>query len=157
MTRGNEGRALVTVSTHVDPIAAHIMRCRLEADGIAAFVAHEHHVSMDWLVSNALGGVKVQVAAQDAAAARQVVAAVESGAYALPDEDADAVACPRCGSARAGEDKRAWSVSLMSSFLLSIPLPFSRHRLRCLACGYAGPEQAFGAAPRSHAPGDGVP
>lgn len=30
------------------------------------------------------------------------------------------------------------------------------HRLQCLACGYAGPEQAFGAAPRSRAPGDGV-
>ena len=40
---------------------AHIFRLRLEAEGIFAVVAHEHHVWANWPYAMALGGVKVQV------------------------------------------------------------------------------------------------
>lgn len=50
-----------TVATFSFPHEAHIVRAMLEAEGIPAIVADEHTINMDWLYSNALGGVKVQV------------------------------------------------------------------------------------------------
>jgi hypothetical protein len=81
---------LVTVSTHFDPTDAHIMRCRLEAEGIAAFVAHDHQVQLNWFQAIALGGAKVQVPAADAEAAKKIVEAVEKGKYALPEDHSGA-------------------------------------------------------------------
>jgi hypothetical protein len=44
---------------------AHLLRARLEGSGIAAYVRDEHMVTADWLYSNAIGGVKVDVADED--------------------------------------------------------------------------------------------
>ena len=40
---------------------AHAMRVQLEAAGIPVFLGDELTIAMDWLLSNAIGGVKVQV------------------------------------------------------------------------------------------------
>jgi hypothetical protein len=47
---------LTTVATFAYPWQAHLLRLRLEADGIPAFVAHEHQP-----YATALGGIEVQV------------------------------------------------------------------------------------------------
>jgi hypothetical protein len=119
------------------------MRCRLEADGIAAIVANEYHVGLNWLQATALGGAKVQVEAGDADAAMEIVGAVERGDYVLPDAIEDTRECPRCRSADAIRDKTTWRLSLLSLVLLSVPLPFAKSRLRCLDCGYAGNDSEF--------------
>lgn len=49
--------ALVTIERCTDPIQAHTLLGRLEAEGIRAFVAHEHHVWANWFMSDALQGV----------------------------------------------------------------------------------------------------
>lgn len=134
---------LVIVSSHIDPTDAHITRCRLEAEGISAFVAHEHQVRMNWFQATALGGAQVQVAQTDAEAAMEIIDAVARGEYALPDDPADAKACPRCRSTSIASDRITRNVSLWSSFLLSIPLPFSNKRMCCKACGYAGHQDEF--------------
>ena len=45
------------------------MRAHLEGSGIAAFVRDDHTVAADWALSNAIGGVKVEVADEDFEAA----------------------------------------------------------------------------------------
>ena len=119
------------------------MRCRLEAEGIEAFVAHEHQVRMNWFQAMALGGAQVQVAEADAAAAMAIVKGVACGEYALPDEPEDAKACPKCRSQNVASDKLTRNVSLWSSFLLSIPLPFSNKRMHCQECGHAAHQNEF--------------
>jgi hypothetical protein len=57
---------LVTIAQCSLPAQAVAMRLRLEAAGMAVFLADEFTVTMDWLLSNAIGGVKVQVAEPDA-------------------------------------------------------------------------------------------
>jgi hypothetical protein len=47
------------------PIDAHLLIARLEGSGIAAFARDENMVTLDWLASNAIGGVKVDVADED--------------------------------------------------------------------------------------------
>ena len=47
------------------PIDAYLLRARLEGSGITAYVRDENLVTLDWLYSNAVGGVKVDVTDED--------------------------------------------------------------------------------------------
>jgi predicted RNA-binding Zn-ribbon protein involved in translation (DUF1610 family) len=129
---------LATVATFIDPTDAHILRARLEAEDIPACVVNEHHVRLNWFQAMALGGARVQVAAENVEEARQVMAAIERGEFALPDEPADVLACPRCGSHDIAADGRSRGVALWSLYLFALPLPFSLRRVRCRACGLRG-------------------
>lgn len=57
---------LVTIATFGEAPQAHLARNALEAAGIQAAIADESLIGMDWLMSNAIGGVKVQVREEDA-------------------------------------------------------------------------------------------
>ena len=78
---------LINLRDNLDPAEAHILKARLEADGIRAYLLGEQHVQTDWTVSIALGGVRLQVRRRDAEAARNILAALERGDYELPEED----------------------------------------------------------------------
>lgn len=54
-----------TIAAYNKPIDAHLLIARLEGHGIPAFARDEHMVTLDWLASNAIGGVKVDVADED--------------------------------------------------------------------------------------------
>jgi hypothetical protein len=54
-----------TLAAFSKPIDAHMLIARLEGSGIAAFARDENMVTLDWLASNAIGGVKVDVADED--------------------------------------------------------------------------------------------
>ncbi len=71
---------------YFDPLQAHIVRARLEAEGITARLADEHLLQLHHLLAPAVGGVRVLVPATQAAAAQAVIAALADGAFALDDE-----------------------------------------------------------------------
>jgi membrane protease YdiL (CAAX protease family) len=64
---------LVTIATFDFPTQAEAERLLLEQEGIRTFLADDNLVGMDWFVSNAVGGAKLQVAAQDADRARKLL------------------------------------------------------------------------------------
>src|SRR5262245_22483438 len=68
---------LVTVATYPFSGSAEMARMRLEAAGIPAFVIDAETVSMNWLFGNAVGWVKVQVAASQAAKASALLEDIE--------------------------------------------------------------------------------
>ncbi|VTS03873.1 Uncharacterized protein OS=Vibrio orientalis CIP 102891 = ATCC 33934 GN=VIA_002736 PE=4 SV=1: DUF2007 [Gemmata massiliana] len=57
---------LVTIARFDLAGQAHIARNALDAAGIKAVITDEAIVAMDWLLSNAVGGIKVQVLEEDA-------------------------------------------------------------------------------------------
>jgi len=65
---------LVTAATFLSPGEAHVAQNRLQAEGIHAYLADEEAVAMDWMLSNAMGGVKLQVAGTDLERAQGVLA-----------------------------------------------------------------------------------
>jgi hypothetical protein len=67
------GTSLVTVARFVDPVQATMAKNCLEEAGFEAFLADAETVSVAWQLSNALGGIKLQVAGPDAARARTVL------------------------------------------------------------------------------------
>jgi len=47
------------------PMDAYLLHARLEGSGIASYIRDENLVTLDWLYSNAVGGVKVDVMDED--------------------------------------------------------------------------------------------
>lgn len=93
---------LVAVANFTVPLEAHLFRTRLQAEGIFAVVAHDHHVGMAANIAWGLGGAKVQVRREDALAARAIERDCIAGRYRA-ELDAtfgqEAERCPHCGGA----------------------------------------------------------
>lgn len=81
---------LVTVARFSKPMEAQILRMRLEADGIPAVIADENMIRVNWFLSNALGGVRVQVPSRRLQEAHEVMAALRAGRLRAEDEGAGA-------------------------------------------------------------------
>jgi hypothetical protein len=65
---------LVTVAMFGSVGEAEVARMTLEADGVKCYLADAETVNMMWFASNAVGGVKLQVAAEDAPRAQRLLA-----------------------------------------------------------------------------------
>ena len=80
---------LITIATFTNPLEAHIVRGRLQAEGIETYVAHEHHIWANWFLSTALGGVKLQVRPEDAQQAGEILRQEQAGDFDTLVADAD--------------------------------------------------------------------
>lgn len=130
--------ALVEIANYTDPLDANILKARLDAEGISAYIANENHIQMNWLYSQALGGARVMVQAEDAEQAAELVEQLNNGDLAIADDDSDAYpACPRCGGLAFSYPQTTRRIAFASLFFLNIPLPFKRReRPVCDNCGY---------------------
>ncbi len=64
---------LVTLASFDFPVRAEAQKLFLESHGITVYLTDANTVGMDWLLSNAVGGMKLQVAAEDAQRATQLL------------------------------------------------------------------------------------
>src|SRR5437763_808572 len=77
---------LVTIATYSTPEEAHVAKNALEAAGIPTFFADEATVGLEWILNNALGGIKLQVPDDHCEAAEQVLAGQEPATAPATDE-----------------------------------------------------------------------
>jgi hypothetical protein len=102
---------LITIERYPNPVEAHIVKGRLEAEGVPAYLQPEHHVWAKWTISLALGYVRVQVRRKDVEARYAITAKLQAGEYALADEEAlDTSRCPKCGCTN--KERANWSWKL---------------------------------------------
>jgi hypothetical protein len=64
---------MVTVAVFDNPLSAQLAKGRLESAGIACFLANEHVVAANPLYANAVGGLQLQVRAEDLDQARDLL------------------------------------------------------------------------------------
>jgi hypothetical protein len=76
-----------TIATFSDGIPAHLAQGRLDEEGIFSYLADEQTVGLAWHLTNAIGGIKLQVADEDAEKARVILA--EHGAEPSAEETKD--------------------------------------------------------------------
>lgn len=129
MDTAEDQSRLVTVESYLHPTEAHIAAGRVRAEGIPVHLHGINHVSANWLIANALGGIRLQVPAQHVAHAKEILATDVH--FEPPDLDV----CPACGSTDTTTHSTAWKISFLAVHLLNIPLPWSKNRRRCQACG----------------------
>lgn len=132
----------VTIARLTTATEAHIVRARLESETIPAIVADEHLVTANWFLSNAVGGVRVQVPAQYIEHANEILKGLEAGEYALAENAVKTITCPKCGSGNVIPDKRGRKASLLTLFFFQLPLPFRTNAYQCKTCGLVWKAQA---------------
>lgn len=124
---------LVTIRKFRDLPEALLAKGSLESAGIECALIDDNMVRLDWLISNLLGGIKLQVKAEDSDVAEEMlrqpipehleVSGV--GEYEQPR-------CPKCGSLDI--NFRELNPSAYLSMALNVPIPFQRRAWRCHSC-----------------------
>jgi Putative prokaryotic signal transducing protein len=125
---------LVTAASFSAPYEAHLAKGQLEANGIMAVIADEYTAGMNWLFSNAIGGVKVQVDKPDLEDALKILALSgqqEGDALEVDDSWGE---CPKCGSKTVEFILERKGPAVLTWLLIGIPLLFASKKLRCLNC-----------------------
>ncbi len=127
----------VIVGRYRDLPTATVAKSILDSAGIESILADDNFVRLDWLMSNALGGVKLLVRDEDAQEAKNVLEEqvpekfnVEGvGEYEQPK-------CPKCGSYEVSLDGLDRKLAY-PGLLLGIPIPAVRSGWNCHDCGHS--------------------
>jgi len=129
---------LVTVAAFSLAIEADLARTKLESEGIECVVADEHTVTMNWLYSNAVGGVKLKVWESDLQSAREILEQEPITEEGSKNEAArhKELHCPGCGSTDVYFERFSRRLAFASWILLSFPLPFLKKKWNCRKCGH---------------------
>ena len=126
--------SLAEIASFSYPHEAHIAKASLEAAGIPVFITDEHTINMQWLYSNALGGVRLLVPKDYETEAKALISQDFSENLKAEVGD-DETRCPECGS----NDVEAYTIGKRPAFLvflfLGFPLFFYRHGIKCRHCG----------------------
>lgn len=81
----------IPIQSYTNYIDAHITMGRLEEEGIRCWLKDENTVTIDPILTNAVGGIKIMVSNEQAERAKAVLAAIET-------DRKKKFACPYCGS-----------------------------------------------------------
>jgi Putative prokaryotic signal transducing protein len=126
---------LTTVATYSFPYEAQIARAKLDSEGIPAFVADEQTINMQWLYSNALGGVRLQVPKQFAQQASEILAEDYSEDL-VQEKGIDTDHCQACNSANTEPYQKGRRWAFLVFLGLDFPLFPVKNTVRCRACGH---------------------
>lgn len=136
-----ERENLVTVATFSDVLEAKIVQSMLESEGISCFMQDENIIGINWMLSAAVGGVKLKVRESDLNEA-SLLLSENTKMIMVPDFasderaqiNIDAVRCPECGSDNVVREKLSRRAFFLSWMFLGFPLPFFRNSYSCLSC-----------------------
>ncbi|WP_221030395.1 DUF2007 domain-containing protein [Actomonas aquatica] len=115
-----------TVATYSMPAETHVPLSRLHDAGIDAVARDDATLQLNWMWSNALGGVKIDVPDDQADVARALL-------DSEPSEDGVLV-CPHCGSHDLAVAPLR-PVSALALLIAQLPLPSAKVRVHCRDCG----------------------
>ena len=127
---------LVTAMTFSTLWEAEIARSMLDSDGIPTYLKDGYTVNMNWLFSNAIGGVKVQVAEGDLESARAILSTPLIVDARDETDPGDFIVCPRCRNENIQYHIRSRRWTFLTWILCGVPLIWPRKRLYCSRCGY---------------------
>ena len=126
---------MITVARFSFPHEAYIAKASLEAAGIDSFIADEHTINMQWLYSNAMGGVRLLVQEVDLDNALSLLNTDFSESVIYQEQKLGIDHCPNCGSDELEPFTQGKRSAFVVFILLGFPLFFYRHGYLCKQCG----------------------
>jgi hypothetical protein len=94
---------LTTVRQYREQTEALIAQSVLDSAGIYSFLMDENTIRVNWAYSDVLGGIRLQVAQDDVAAAQEILSQPIPKSIAVEgEEDYQQPICPRCTSLNIG-------------------------------------------------------
>jgi hypothetical protein len=130
-----EFQRLVTVEQYRELADAQVAKGALESAGIHCYLRDENALRMQWVWSNLLGGVRLQVNEQDREAAQAVLTQPIPEQIQLDgDIPYDQPRCPHCGSLNIHYQAIHERAGL-ASIILFVPVPIPKRAWLCKDCG----------------------
>lgn len=127
---------LVTIAQYRDLPEAGLAKSKLEAVGIPCFLDNEYTVGVNWLYSNALGGLKLNVPEECAEEAKAIIEEIiETVASEVSEGLLSDSACPACGSTEIEPHNFTGKFAAIT-LLFSLPLFLFWKRYCCKSCGH---------------------
>ena len=128
----------VPVWSYNDYVSAHIAMGRLEEDGFNCWLKDENTVTIDPILTNAVGGIKLMVAETEAQKAFELL-------KQLQREHKATTACPKCNSHNievVSTPRKAsnWASAVIGFLFTSYAMPVETVN-HCFDCGNEFPEE----------------
>jgi DNA-directed RNA polymerase subunit RPC12/RpoP len=128
---------LITLKTFDNPIDAHLLKTKLESEGVPVYIFDENINTLNPLYNIATGGIKLKISEADIDIAIQVIQDAENARYL--DEHEEAIRCPVCGSDDLYNNFRSMKgtkgfLSAIVSFLLMIFPIYVKVVYKCKNC-----------------------
>jgi len=123
----------VAIRSYDNYIPAHMMLQRLEEEGIKAYLQDEHTVTIDPILSNAIGGIKLMIYEEQLERAMQLVDGFEQ-------HYKESATCRRCLSTNVHyitqpNNVKNWFTALATWLFGNYALSFKKV-YKCSDCGY---------------------
>jgi hypothetical protein len=119
---------LVTLRQYRDLADAMLAKSALDSAGIFAFLQNENIVRLDWVWSNLMGGIRLQVRPEDVSAAEQVLSEPIPSLIETDDANYEQPRCPHCQSLDIHFERLNQKVGLAS-------IPWPKKLWTCVSCG----------------------
>ena len=124
---------MIQVRSYDNYIPAHIMLQRLEAEGIRGYLKDEHTVTIDPILSNAIGGIKLMIHQDQVERAMELINRFEQ-------EYKEAVVCPQCNSNNVHyitqpNNVTNWFTAIVTWLFGNYAISFKKV-YKCFDCGY---------------------
>jgi hypothetical protein len=129
----------VTVATFSQPVEAHLARTKLESEGVECVVSDEYLVRVNWLLSNAVGGVKLRVPEWEEHRARDVLRPRPRLVVVADDHDPSRegeTICPNCRSYDVYYRRFSRRAAGVFWLFFGFIVPWLDRRWLCKQCGY---------------------
>lgn len=128
---------IVTLKVFDNPMEAHLLKTKLESEGIRCFLQDENIVSLNPLYNYAVGGIKLNIRFADLEMANQIIQEIEN-APSLDDHDQE-IRCPECGSTDLYTNFKSMKgtkglFSAIVSFLMGVFPVYYKNVYKCKNC-----------------------
>lgn len=129
---------LITVQTFDNPIDMHLLKSKLESEGIHCFIFDEHTVAINPLISQGVGGIKLKIDEKDKEKAFIMLEEIQK--CATLDAEGKSKECPKCGSIDLYTNFKSMRglKGMLSMFVMFIFLVFPfyyKNVYKCKSCG----------------------
>lgn len=146
-----EFQRLATVQQYRELAEAQVAKGVLDSAGIRCYLRDENALRMQWVWSNLLGGVRLQVDEGDRAAAEALLTQPIPEQIRIDGETPyDQPRCPRCGSLDIHYEAIHERAGL-ASIILFVPVPIPKRAWGCKDCGAQWREVPDGSQPDHNA------
>ena len=126
----------IAVASFSQPVEAHLARTKLESEGIPCVVGDENLVRVDWLLSNAVGGVKLMVPVGELERARAALRPRPRLVVVSNNVPEGEMICPRCHSDDVYYSRFNRRIAGFFILLVGFLIPWRDRRWACTQCGY---------------------
>jgi DNA-directed RNA polymerase subunit RPC12/RpoP len=129
---------LITIKTFDNFINAHILKTRLESEGIECYLFDENITTLNPLYNVTVGGIKLKIKNIDQEKVEKIIKEIDSAE--IYDEENKVIKCPRCNSKelytgfKSMKELKGIIAAIISFALMVFPI-YYKTVYKCKECG----------------------